>query len=95
MKMRYAMLGLLGLMSAGAVMTTSATPAAAFDFPYCLQGRDWGIPGECSYSSYEACEASASGRGLYCNVNPRVAFLPPPSAEPRRHHGRRYREDNY
>ena len=48
--------------------------AAAYDYPYCLQGRGIGIPGECAYTSYAQCMASASGRALYCNVNPRVAF---------------------
>jgi hypothetical protein len=98
MKMRYAMLGLLGLVSAGAVMTAGTRPAAAFDYPYCLQGNEFGIPGECSYPSYEACQEAASGRGLYCNINPRVAFLrpAPPDLDPvpapyhhhRRHHHR-------
>ena len=40
----------------------------------CLQGRGVGIPGECAYSTYNQCMASASGRAAYCNVNPRVAF---------------------
>ena len=26
------------------------------------------------FTTYAQCMASASGRGLYCNVNPRVAF---------------------
>jgi hypothetical protein len=92
-EMRYAMLGLLGLMSAGAVVTSGASPAAAFDYPYCLQGKDTGIPGECDYPSYGACQAAASGRGMYCGVNPRVAYLPP--APESRHHGRRYRYYSY
>lgn len=98
--MRYAMLGLFGLVSAGAVMTVGARPAAAFDYPYCLQGNEIGIPGECTYPSYEACEFAASGRGLYCNINPRVAFLPPPpevyepAPAPRRH-GRRHQNPSY
>jgi Protein of unknown function (DUF3551) len=92
--MRFAMLGLLGLMSAGAVMTAGASPAAAFDYPYCLQGQEWGMPGECSYPSYEACQAAASGRGLSCNINPRVAFQQPPQPDPRRY-GRRHPDYNY
>jgi len=72
--MRNAMLAMAALMSAGAATIASPTPAAAFDYPYCVQGRGVGIPGDCSYTSYAQCMASASGRGLYCNVNPRVAF---------------------
>ena len=98
--MRYAVLGLLGLVSAGAMTTAGVRPAAAFDYPYCLQGNEVGIPGECSYPSYEACETAASGRGLYCGINPRVAFLrPAPAAlDPvpgPRHHGRHYQNPSY
>ena len=43
-------------------------------YPWCAQGRGVGYPGDCNYASYSQCQASASGRGLYCNVNPVVAF---------------------
>jgi hypothetical protein len=72
--MRTAMLALLALSAATAATTVGSSPAAAYDYPYCLQGRGIGIPGECSYATYDQCMASASGRALYCNVNPRVAF---------------------
>lgn len=55
-------------------MAATATPAAARDFAYCLQGSGYGIPGDCSYTSYAQCKASASGRRADCNVNPRFAF---------------------
>ena len=58
----------------GALSSFSATPAAAIDYPYCVQGRGVGYPGECSYSTYEQCQASASGRNVGCGINPRVAF---------------------
>ena len=51
-----------------------SSPAAAYDYRYCLQGRGIGIPGDCSYSNYAQCMAAASGRGLYCNINPRAAY---------------------
>jgi hypothetical protein len=72
--MRHAMLAILTLLAAGAAMTAGSGPAAAFDFPYCIQGRGWGVPGDCSYRSYAECMTTASGRGVYCNINPRVAF---------------------
>ena len=72
--MRNAVLATLALLTAAAATVASSGPAAAIDYPYCVQGRGVGIPGDCSYSSYAQCMASASGRGLYCNVNPRVAF---------------------
>jgi hypothetical protein len=84
MIMRKAMLALLVWSAAGAATVAGSGPAAAFDYPYCLQGRGVGVPGDCSYQSYAQCMASASGRAVYCNINPRVAF-----GEQR--HGRPYR----
>ena len=72
--MRNAMLAMVALMSAGAATIVGPTPAAAIDYPYCIQGGGWGVPGDCSYRSYAECIAAASGRRVYCNVNPRVAF---------------------
>jgi hypothetical protein len=72
--MRNVMLAILALSAATAASVTGTSPAAAYDYPYCVQGRGVGVPGDCSYSSYGQCMASASGRGLYCTVNPRVAF---------------------
>jgi hypothetical protein len=41
---------------------------------YCLQGRIWGYPGNCQFSSYAQCMATASGTNAYCGINPRYAF---------------------
>jgi uncharacterized protein DUF3551 len=62
----------LALLAITAVAGSS--PAAAYDYRYCLQGRGIGIPGDCSYRNYAQCMAAASGRGLYCNINPRAAY---------------------
>jgi hypothetical protein len=72
--MRNAMLALLALCSAAAATIAGPTPAAAIDYPWCIQGGGWGVPGDCSYRSYAECMATASGRRVYCNVNPRMAF---------------------
>jgi hypothetical protein len=72
--MRNAMLAVLALSAATVASVAGSTPAAAYDYPYCLQGRGIGVPGECAYATYDQCLASASGRALYCNINPRVAF---------------------
>ena len=72
--MRNAMLAVLALSAATVASVAGSTPAAAYDYPYCLQGRGIGVPDECAYATYEQCLASASGRALYCNINPRVAF---------------------
>lgn len=72
--MRNVMLAILALSAATVASVAGSSPAAAYDYPYCLQGRGVGVPGECAYATYGQCMASASGRNLYCNINPRVAF---------------------
>ena len=41
---------------------------------YCLQGRIWGYPGNCAFSNYAQCAATASGTDAYCDVNPQYLF---------------------
>jgi hypothetical protein len=72
--MRNTILAVMTVLAAGAAGIGGSTPAAAYDYPYCVQGRGIGVPGDCSYQTYAQCMASASGRGLYCNVNPRAAL---------------------
>lgn len=72
--MRKTLLALVTVLAAGTASMVGSAPAAAFDYPYCLQGRGVGIPGDCSYPTYAACQMAASGRALTCNINPRVAF---------------------
>jgi hypothetical protein len=72
--MRKTILTFAALSAAAIAAMATAGPAAAYDYPWCAQGRGVGIPGDCSYRTYGQCMASASGRNLYCNVNPRVAF---------------------
>ena len=64
-------------------ITTSASPgrsrtrAPALATPpdlYCLQGVIWGYPGNCQFSTYEQCMATASGTVAYCDVNPQRLF---------------------
>ena len=79
--MRNATLVMTALLAAGAAMLAGPTPAAAIDYPWCIQGGGWGVPGDCSYRSYAQCMAAASGRRVYCNINPRVAFGQQPRRE--------------
>lgn len=37
---------------------------------YCLQGEGWGYSGDCRFSTFEACRATASGIGGTCDINP-------------------------
>ena len=59
------------LLAFGAACAINATPAAARDYPYCIRGCDYGSSiGDCSFATYQQCQASASGRLAYCAANP-------------------------
>jgi hypothetical protein len=84
---RHISLAVLATVSALTV-AGSVTPASAeaIQDRYCLQGRKWGYPGNCLFSTYQQCMATASGTDAYCGINPMRAF-----AEPRRdRYPRRY-----
>jgi hypothetical protein len=66
---------IFALCVAAPVAAEAISPAAAQDYPYCLQGKDWGLPGLCYFWTYQQCMASASGTFSYCGINPRVAFF--------------------
>jgi Protein of unknown function (DUF3551) len=62
---------LLALVLISAASTSGAVPAAARDYPFCIKGCDFGAGrGDCSFTSYQQCQATASGRVAYCDVNP-------------------------
>ena len=88
--MRNAMLAILAMVAAAGATMGGISPAAAIDYPWCLQGKEIGYPGDCSFSTREQCLASASGRGLDCNVNPIVAFARQRGAKPYRGYDRNY-----
>jgi hypothetical protein len=72
---RHVSLAVLATISAlTAVGSISAAAAEAIQDRYCLQGRQWGYPGNCQFSSYPQCMATASGTTAYCGINPRYAF---------------------
>jgi hypothetical protein len=64
----------LAAVSAFGITATNSSPAKAREYPYCMQGKDAGFPGDCQYRSYAECKASASGRGEDCAINPRFAY---------------------
>ena len=57
-----------------AVGPISSADARGTQDRYCLQGRVWGYPGNCQFSSYGQCMATASGTDAYCGINPQYAF---------------------
>jgi uncharacterized protein DUF3551 len=71
--MRFIVPSLLIIISSIGIAAT-ATPAAAQDYKYCLQGRQWDYPGNCAFSTYGQCMASASGTDSACGLNPRYAY---------------------
>ena len=45
--------------------------ATARDLPFCIKGCDFGSGrGDCSFSSYQQCQATASGLTATCAENP-------------------------
>lgn len=93
--MRNALLAALAVTGALTGLTMFGTGSAqAAPYRYCLvEGAEPG-PGTCYYSTYAQCQASASGRRAYCQLNPVYAFAeqnPSPVVKPRkirRHHHR-------
>jgi len=69
---RQILLAVLAAVSALAAIETIAPASAkeAIQDRYCLQGRIWGYPGNCQFSNYNQCMASASGTDAYCGINP-------------------------
>lgn len=74
---------ILAVLAVGGVSAMASSPAAAAPtYPYCIQSQAFGT--DCSYPSYQACQATASGRGVDCIANPLLAFAPKGYDEPRR-----------
>jgi hypothetical protein len=69
---------MITVLSTGFATFASSMSTRADDYPWCTQGRSVGYPGDCSYQTYGQCMASASGRSLYCGINPRFAFAQDP-----------------
>jgi hypothetical protein len=76
------------LLALGAIIAVNATPTAARDYPYCIIGCDFGNGlGDCSYATYQQCQATASGLVATCAANPyfnRRAELTPNRSSRRR-----------
>jgi hypothetical protein len=73
--------GLLAIVApSSSALARSRRPAAAMEsIPliqdrYCLQGRELGYPGNCEFSTYDQCMATASGTNAYCGINPQYLF---------------------
>jgi hypothetical protein len=76
----------LAVLAAGGLAMVGAAPAEAVGtrYPFCIQGDEYPGLSNCTYTSYEQCQASASGRFLYCVENPYYN----PGGDPRAYRGR-------
>jgi hypothetical protein len=68
---------LLALATSATIFATGVTPVAASEYRYCLQGDDYAGAGDCEFTSYLQCQATASGRTAYCAANPYLAAANP------------------
>ena len=62
----------LALLSASGLAMLGTAPAEAVGsrYPFCIQGDEYPGLSNCSFTSYEQCQATASGRFLSCIANP-------------------------
>jgi hypothetical protein len=77
---------ILALLMASGMAAIGALPAEAVGtrYPFCIQGQDQPGLSNCTFVSYEQCQATASGRLLWCIPNP---FYVGDSDEPRASRG--------
>ena len=68
---------LAALTTSATIFATGVTPVAASEYRYCLQGDDYAGAGDCQFTSYLQCQATASGRTAYCAANPYLAAANP------------------
>jgi hypothetical protein len=60
----------LALAISAIVFTTGTARVAAHDYPYCIEGEEFsGGSGDCSFTTFQQCQAAASGRTAYCGAN--------------------------
>ena len=75
---------ILAMLTASGLAAIGAAPAEAVGtrYPFCLQGDEYPGLSYCTFTSYEQCQATASGRFLYCIANPYYVGErePPPAA---------------
>jgi hypothetical protein len=83
--MRNLLLAAIAVAAVGSIGAVP-TPAQARDYPFCIKGAGYGSAiGDCSFDTYEQCQATASGRFDYCDANPYFAYaMKPRGAYPRK-----------
>jgi hypothetical protein len=83
-------IAVLAVLTASGLAMLGTVPAGAVGsrYPFCIQGNDFPGLTNCTFTSYEQCQATASGRFLYCVPNP---YYNPGSIDPRGYRGPRVR----
>jgi hypothetical protein len=75
---------ILAVLAASGLAALGVAPAEAVGtrYPFCLQGDEYPGLSYCTFTSYEQCQATASGRFLTCIANPFYIgeTEPPPDA---------------
>jgi hypothetical protein len=81
----------LALLAAGGLAMVGGAPASAVgtQYPFCIQGDEYPGLSNCTFTSYEQCQATASGRNLQCIENP--FYNPGGDPDPRAYRGPRVR----
>jgi Protein of unknown function (DUF3551) len=72
LKEEFMRTAILALLTVGGLAALGTQPAEAVGvrYPFCLQGNDQPGLSNCTFTSYEQCQATASGRFLTCIANP-------------------------
>ena len=63
---------ILAVLAASGLAVLGAAPAEAVGtrYPFCIQGDEYPGLSNCTFTSYQQCQATASGRFLTCIANP-------------------------
>ncbi len=63
---------IVAALTASGLVALAAAPAEAVGtrYPFCIQGNEFPGLSNCTFTSYEQCQATASGRFLTCIANP-------------------------
>jgi Protein of unknown function (DUF3551) len=63
---------ILALLTVGALGMTAIFPAQAVGtaYPFCIQGDQYSGLSNCTFTSYQQCQATASGTNNSCIANP-------------------------
>jgi Protein of unknown function (DUF3551) len=68
------------------VFTTGTGHVAAHDYRYCIQGDEFSGAGDCSFTTLQQCQATASGRMAYCGANLGFSNVAAPNRARSHHH---------